>query len=106
MKLERKKALERSKNYRQQVMLEEQRARRSKKSSFIEDEAEEEEEEGLAGGLADYGFGTGTKDKEHNDESNALKVHFLLIDICNFYVLSHLLLIFICKLPGSEAAQR
>ena len=30
---------------------------------MIEDEAEEEDEEGLMGGLDDYGFGSGTKDK-------------------------------------------
>jgi hypothetical protein len=74
MKLERAKALDKNKSYRQQIIMEDRLARGNKKSALIEDEAEEDEEEGLQGGLDDYGFGSLNKEKDMYDEANALKM--------------------------------
>jgi len=74
MKFERAKALERSKSYRQQILMEERLARGMKRSAYVEDEAEEDEDEGLQGGLDDYGFGSLNKEKDMFDEANALKL--------------------------------
>lgn len=45
-----------------------------KSNNFFDDEAEEEEEEGYQAGLGDFGFGITSKNKEMEDEKNALKL--------------------------------
>jgi hypothetical protein len=60
--------------YRLQLEEEERRLRQKKGTGLVEDEAEEEEEEGHQAGLGDFGFGVSSRNKEMDEEREALKL--------------------------------